>query len=91
MENRCELCVFARKLKSDGPRECRRNSPRIVPESGDDEAAYWYGTWPVIDDDAWCGRFRKSLPPHQEDITYRMVPCKIVNGAFDMIPGRKKK
>ena len=87
---RCELCVFSRKLNKEDPRECRRNSPLIVPEGDDGQTLYWSGVWPVVNDDAWCGRYRKSLPPHQSEIIYRMVPCKTVHGAFDMIPRRKK-
>ena len=60
---RCELCMFARKRCKESPFECRAKPPSIVPETGDEEAAHWYGVWPVVEDFDWCGCFAQHLPP----------------------------
>ena len=88
---RCELCVFSRKRGTGTRRECRCRPPRFIAGTSELANAKIYelhGIWPSVDDDDWCGKFRKSLPPHQSELSYEMIPSKTMEGALTMIPCR---
>lgn len=89
---RCELCVFSVKIgtylgkKLEEERmECRFNFPRLSREDG------WRGCaiWPRVLDTDWCGKFRDTLPPKPEEMTYDFLPGE--NESFTVIPVIKKK
>ena len=67
-ERRCDKCTFFHPYHAYKG-QCRRKSPEIVEFEGqmteDDETVhkYYYGCFPNVDYDWWCGEFvPKRLP-----------------------------
>jgi hypothetical protein len=48
----CKTCPWCYELADDqvGDGECRKSPPSPVPEQG-----HWFGVWPIVYQDDWCG------------------------------------
>jgi hypothetical protein len=59
IEPACRRCRYSYELPDDVVYQCRRYAPRPLTVEDDpekDEATYW-GEWPQVFNDQWCGEF----------------------------------
>ena len=71
---RCDQCKFWRQdfTESDPSKqslggECRRHSPQPSYDPGpfydlDDQTFTYFPSWPITDDDDWCGEWQPKTP-----------------------------